>query len=75
MATTTKHEIADLRAQIDAAAADAQLDAFVERNRDMLVRSVRAGREFLAQGNYRVGTAAELVTDLIGKSRRLTPKT
>ncbi|RJF87476.1 hypothetical protein D3874_10985 [Oleomonas cavernae] len=74
MATTTKHEIADLRAQIDAAAADAQLDAFVERNRDMLVQSVRAGRKFLAQGNYRVGTAAELVTDLIGKSRR-RPKT
>lgn len=71
MTTNTRQE-SEIRAEMDAAAADAQLDAFVERNRDMLVKSVRAGREFLAKGNYRVGTAAELVTDLIEKSRRRT---
>lgn len=72
-----RHELEELERQVDAAEADgvdaddeAELDAWIERNREALNASIRAGREAEARGDFIEGTADELLDHFLTKARQ-----
>jgi predicted nucleic acid-binding Zn-ribbon protein len=66
-----RQQIDELEDRIDATESDgADLEAWVERNKDALRESIREGREALARGDFIEGTADELFAVIVREARQ-----